>query len=258
MARHAPQSPFVAITALIVDDEPLARKRVRRLLQTATDLTIVGEAASGEEALRMIAEEAPQVVFLDVQMPRMDGFEVVRRIPEESRPLIVFVTAYQQYALEAFRAAAVQYLLKPLEREPLRLALTRVRELLAARSNPSLTTFLERVQQRTTFMQHVAVKSKDRVRLVQVDDIDWFESAGNYARLHVGSERFLLRQTMNGLEQKLDPTRFVRIHRTIIVNLQRIRDTRPASHGDHIVVLQDGTQLQMSRAYRERLDGSPQ
>lgn len=245
------------ITALIVDDEPLARKRIRRLLNAASDLTIVGEAASGEEALRIVEEKAPQVVFLDVQMPRMDGFEVVRRIPQESRPLIVFVTAYQQYALDAFRASAVQYLLKPVEREPLRLALTRVRELVVARSSPSLTAFLERVQQRTAFMQHVAVKSKGRVRLVAVDEIDWFESAGNYVRLHVGDDRFLLRQTMHGLEEKLDPTQFVRIHRATIVNLQRIRDTRPASHGDHIVVLSDGTQLQMSRAYRERLDRSP-
>jgi two-component system, LytTR family, response regulator len=250
--------PPVPITALIVDDEPLARKRVRRLLHEAPDLTVIGEAASGEEALRVIHERAPQVVFLDVQMPRMDGFEVVRRIPQESRPLIVFVTAYEQYALDAFRASAVQYLLKPVERESLGLALTRVRELLAARSNPSLTAFLERVRQRTAFMQHVAVKSKEGVRLVPVDEIDWFESAGNYVRLHVGSERFLLRQTMQALEQKLDPTQFVRIHRTTIVNLQRIRDTRPASHGDHIVVLRDGTQLQMSRAYRERLHGSPQ
>jgi two-component system LytT family response regulator len=246
----------VPITALIVDDEPLARKRIRRLLRDATDVTIVGEAGGGEDALRLLDELVPQVVFLDVQMPRMDGFEVVRRIPQESRPLIVFVTAYQQYALEAFRASAVQYLLKPVERESLQLALTRVRELLAARSNPSLTAFLERVQQRTDFMQHVAVKSRERVRLVPVEEIDWFESAGNYVRLHVGSERFLLRQTMQGLEEKLDPTQFVRIHRTTIVNLQRIRETRPASHGDHVVVLHDGTQLQMSRAYRERLDVS--
>jgi len=245
------------ITAVIVDDEPLARKRIRRLLQAASDVTVVGEAADGDEALRIVDEQKPRLMFLDVQMPRMDGFEVVRRIPEESRPLIVFVTAYQQYALEAFRAAAVQYLLKPVEREPLRQALTRVRELVTARSNPSLTAFLERVQERTAFMQHVAVKSKGRVRLVPVDQVDWFESAGNYVRLHVGSERFLLRQTMNGLEEKLDPTQFVRIHRTTIVNVHRIRDTRPVSHGDHIVVLHDGTQLQMSRAYRERLDGSP-
>ena len=249
---------LMPITAVIVDDEPLARKRIRRLLQAASDVTVVGEAADGEEALRIVDEQRPQLMFLDVQMPRMDGFEALRRIPEESRPLIVFVTAYQQYALEAFRAAAVQYLLKPVEREPLRLALTRVRELVTARSNPSLTAFLERVQQRTAFMQHVAVKSKGRVRLVPIDQIDWFESAGNYVRLHVGSERFLLRQTMHGLEQKLDPTQFVRIHRTTIVNVQRVRDTGPASHGDHIVVLHDGTQLQMSRAYRERLDGTPQ
>ncbi|HEY0158283.1 MAG TPA: LytTR family DNA-binding domain-containing protein [Thermoanaerobaculia bacterium] len=245
------------ITALVVDDEPLARKRLRRLLGAAPDLTVIAEAGGGEEALRMIDERAPQVVFLDVQMPRMDGFEVVRRIPEESRPLIVFVTAYQQYALDAFRASAVQYLLKPVEREPLRLALTRVRELVAARSHPSLAAFLERLQQRTDFMQHVAVKSKGRVRLVPVGEIDWFESAGNYVRLHVGGDRFLLRQTMLGLEEKLDPTRFVRIHRATIVNVLRIRDTRPASHGDHIVVLQDGTQLQMSRAYRERLPVTP-
>jgi|ERR1051325_8517582 two-component system LytT family response regulator len=248
----------MSITAIIVDDEPLARKRLRRLLQAASDVTVVGEAGGGEEALGILDEQRPQLMFLDVQMPRMDGFEMVRRIPEESRPLIVFVTAYQQYALEAFRAAAVQYLLKPVEREPLRLALTRVRELVAARSNPSLTAFLERVKQRTAFMQHVAVKSKGRVRLVPVEQIDWFESAGNYVRIHVGSERFLLRQTMNGLEQKLDPTQFVRIHRATIVNLLRIHDTRPASHGDHVVLLDDGTQLQMSRVYRERLDRSPQ
>lgn len=241
------------ITALVVDDEPLARKRLVTLLRAESNLTVISEAAGGDEALRMIEAQTPQVVFLDVQMPRMDGFEVVRRIPPESRPLIVFVTAYQQYALDAFRAAAVQYLLKPVEREALRLALTRVRELIAARSHPSLTAFLERVQQRTDFMQHVAVKSKGRVRLVSVDEIDWFESAGNYVRLHVGSERFLLRQTMHGLEQKLDPTHFVRIHRATIVNLRRIRDTRPASHGDHMVTLHDGTQLQFSRAYRERL-----
>lgn len=243
----------MAITALIVDDEPLARKRMRKLLRAADDVTVVGEAADGEEALRAVAERRPQVVFLDVQMPRLNGFEVVKRIAPESRPLIVFVTAYEQYALDAFRAAAVQYLLKPIGREPLRLAMTRVRELVAARTSPSLTEFLARLEQRTAFMQHVAVKSKDRMRLVRVEQIDWFESAGNYVRLHVGSERFLLRQTMNGLEQKLDPTQFVRIHRTTIVNVKRIRDTRPTSHGDHVVVLHDDTELLLTRVYRERL-----
>jgi two-component system LytT family response regulator len=241
------------ITALIVDDEPLARKRMHKLLGALDDVTVVGEAAGGEEALRAIGERHPEVVFLDVQMPRLDGFEVVRRLTPESCPLIVFVTAYEQYALDAFRASAVQYLLKPIEREPLRVAMARVRELVAGRSNASLTDFLARLQQRTAFMQHVAVKSKGRMRLVRVDQIDWFESAGNYVRLHVGNERFLLRQTMNGLEEKLDPRQFVRIHRTTIVNLGRIREARAASHGDHIVVLHDGTELLLSRGYRDRL-----
>ena len=244
----------MAITALIVDDEPLARKRMCKLLRAWEDVSVVGEAGGGEEALYLVAERHPQVVFLDVQMPRLDGFEVVRRIAPESRPLIVFVTAFEQYALDAFRAAAVQYLLKPVEREPLRLAMSRVRELVAARANPPLTEFLARLEQRTTFMQHVAVKSKGRMRLVGVEEIDWFESAGNYVRLHLGSERFLLRQTMNSLEQKLDPRQFVRIHRTTIVNLGRIRDLRSATHGDHIVVLHDDTQLLLSRIYRERLE----
>jgi two-component system, LytTR family, response regulator len=242
------------ITALIVDDESLARKRMRKLLRATDDVTVVGEAAGGEEALSIIAERRPQVVFLDVQMPRLNGFDVVRRIAPESRPLIVFVTAYEQYALDAFRASAVQYLLKPVGQEPLRMALTRVREVVAARSNPSLTEFLERLQKRTAFMQHVAVKSKGRVRLVRIEQIDWFESAGNYVRLHAGGERFLLRETMSGLEAKLDPQQFVRIHRTAIVNLERIREMQRILHGEYVVVLHDDTRLTLSRVYRERIE----
>jgi two-component system LytT family response regulator len=241
------------ISAVIVDDEPLARKRMRKLLRNVKDVTLVGEAAGGEEALDLVRERRPHVVFLDVQMPRMDGFEVVRRIAPESRPLIVFVTAHEQYALDAFRASAVQYLLKPIEREALSLALTRVRDLVAARSNPSLKDFLERLPPRTTFMQHVAVKSKERLRLIDIEQIDWVESAGNYVRLHVAGERFLLRETMHAFEEKLDPGQFVRIHRSTIVNLGRIRETRAASRGDLVVVLRDDTQLLLSKAYRKRL-----
>lgn len=244
----------MAITALLVDDEPLARKRMRKLLRAYDDVIVTGEAASGEEALRFIAERRPQVVFLDVQMPRMDGFEVVRRIEASPRPLIVFVTAHERYALDAFRASAVQYLVKPVGQEILAPAMTRVRELVAVRSDAEMNDFLEKLQQQTAFMQHVAVKSKGEVRLLPVDWIDWFESAGNYVRLHVGSERFLLRQTMSGLEEKLDPKQFVRIHRTTIVNLRRIQDIRSGVHGDHILTLHDGTQLVLSRVYRERLE----
>jgi two-component system, LytTR family, response regulator len=244
----------MAITALLVDDEPLARKRMRKLLRAYEDVVVAGEAGGGDEALRFIAERRPQVVFLDVQMPRMDGFEVVRRIDASPRPLIVFVTAYERYALDAFRASAVQYLVKPVAQESLGLAMTRVRELVAVRSDAEMNTFLAKLQERTTYMHHVAVKSKGQLRLVPVDQIDWFESAGNYVRLHVAGERFLLRQTMSGLEEKLDPREFVRIHRTAIVNLKRIQDLRPASHGEHVVILKGGTQLVLSRVYRERID----
>ena len=244
----------MAITALLVDDEPLARKRMRKLLRAYDDVVVTGEAGGGEEALRFIAERRPQVVFLDVQMPRMDGFEVVRRIETSPRPLIVFVTAFERYALDAFRASAVQYLVKPVGQESLAPAMTRVRELVAVRSDAEMNDFLEKLQQQTTFMQHVAVKSKGELRLLPVDWVDWFESAGNYVRLHVGCERFLLRQTMSGLEEKLDPKQFVRVHRTSIVNLRRIQAIRPGPHGDHIVTLHDGTQLVLSRVFRERLE----
>ncbi|HET7436281.1 MAG TPA: LytTR family DNA-binding domain-containing protein [Thermoanaerobaculia bacterium] len=243
----------MAICTLVVDDESLARKRLRKLLRSWDDVAVNGEAASGDEALRLIQEQRPDLVFLDVQMPRLNGFDVVRRIPEETRPLIIFVTAYEQYALDAFRASAVQYLLKPVERQRLQSAMTRVRELIAARSNPSLSDFLDRLQKRTSYMQHVVVKAKGCTRLLHVEEIDWFESAGNYVRLHVRGERFLLRQTMSGLEQKLDPQQFARIHRTAIVNLRSIRDVKAASHGDHLLLLHGDTQLLLSRVYRERL-----
>jgi two-component system, LytTR family, response regulator len=244
----------MAITAMVVDDEPLARKRMRTLLRAYDDIAVIAEAGGGQEALRSIAERRPRVVFLDVQMPRVNGFDVVRRLGPEACPLIVFVTSYEQYALEAFRASAVQYLLKPVARESLRLAMARVRQLVVAQQDVALAAFLERLRQRPAFLQHIAMTSKGRTRVIRVDEIDWFESAGNYVRLHVGSERFLLRQTMNGLEDKLDPRQFARIHRTTIVNLSRVRDLKPASHGDHVLVLSDETQLLLSRAYRERLE----
>ena len=244
----------MAITALLVDDEPLARKRMRKLLRAYDDVTIAGEAGGGEEALRLIAERHPQVVFLDVQMPRLTGFDVVRRIEASSRPLIVFVTAHERYALEAFRASAVQYLVKPVTQESLRMAMARVRELAAVRVDAALNDFLEQLQERPRFMQHVAIRSKGQTRVIPIDAIDWFEAAGNYVRLHVAGHRFLLRQTMSGLEEKLDPKQFVRIHRSAIVNLRRIRGVQPATHGDQLVVLHDGTRVLLSRVYRERLE----
>ncbi|HYO75200.1 MAG TPA: LytTR family DNA-binding domain-containing protein [Thermoanaerobaculia bacterium] len=242
------------IRALVVDDEPLARKRMRSLLRDYEDVTVAGEAADGAEAIRVVAELEPDVVFLDVQMPELDGFEVVRRLEPEQRPLIVFVTAFEQYALDAFRASAVQYLLKPVDRDELHNTIVRVRRLVATPvPDSALNDLLQQLQKPRDFLQRIVINVKGRTLLFRVDQIDWFESAGNYVRLHVGHDRYLLRETMSGLEEKLDPQQFVRIHRSAIVNLERVREMQPTSHGEYTVTLIDDTRLTLSRVYRERI-----
>jgi two-component system LytT family response regulator len=243
------------ITALLVDDEPLARKRMRSLLRDYDDFSVIGEAGEGEEALRAIESLRPDVVFLDVQMPELDGFEVVRRLDPAQRPLIVFVTAFEQYALDAFRASAVQYLLKPVDREALKSAVERVRRLSEAPApEAGVAELLAQVQRPRPFLQRVAVKSRGRTLLFRIDQIDWVESAGNYVRLHIGREGYLLRETMSALEEKLDPSQFVRIHRSAIVNLERVRELQPTSHGEYLVMLANDTRLTLSRVYRDRLE----
>jgi two-component system, LytTR family, response regulator len=244
------------IRTLIADDEPLARKRMRALLRDYDDFPVIGDARGGEEALRFIADLHPDVVFLDVQMPDLDGFEVVRRLDGGPRPLIVFVTAFEQYALDAFRASAVQYLLKPVDRDELRNAVVRVRQLVGSPVTDAgpLGELLAQLQKPRTFMQRIVVKTRGRTFLFRVEQIDWFESAGNYVRLHVGRDRYLLRETMSGLEEKLDPAQFVRIHRSAIVNVERIREMQPTSHGEYLVMLADDTRLTLSRVYRERIE----
>jgi two-component system, LytTR family, response regulator len=224
------------INALLVDDEPLARSRMRTLLRDYEDFAVAGEAGDGTEALRAIETLRPDVVFLDVEMPDLDGFGLVRRLGRDARPLLVFVTAYEEYALDAFRASAAHYLLKPVDPHALRQAVERVRKLL------------------DTPLERVAVKRRGRTLLFRVDEIDWVEAAGNYVRLHVAGQRHLLRETMAGIERKLDRRCFTRIHRSVIVNLGRIRELQGASHGDATVVLRDGTQLTLSRAYRDRIE----
>lgn len=245
------------ITTLLVDDEPLARKRMRSLLRDFEDFDVAAEAGGGEEALELVATVKPRVVFLDVQMPGVDGFEVVRRMDPLQRPLIVFVTAFEQYALQAFQVSAVQYLLKPVDREELANAIARVRQLLAAsggESGAAISELLAQVQRPRSFLQRIVVKAKGRTLLFRIEQVDWFESAGNYVRLHVGRERHLLRETMNSLEEKLDPRQFLRIHRSAIVNLERVRELQPTSHGEYVVILDDDTRLTLSRVYRDRIE----
>jgi two-component system LytT family response regulator len=247
-----------SINALIVDDEPLARERVRELLAGADDIAIIGEAANGEEALTMIAGESPDLVFLDIQMPGLDGFGLLRALAPDDIPTIIFVTAFDQYAMQAFDAHAIDYLLKPFDRERFDLALGRARAVMRGRAagalDDRLASLLEDLKPEPRFLERVLVKTGGKVLLLKAEDIDWIEAAGNYLRLHVGRDRHLLRETMAGIERQLDPKIFVRIHRSTIVNLDRITAFEPALHGDYSVTLQDGRTLTLTRTYRAAVE----
>lgn len=245
------------IQALIVDDEPLARKKIRLLLERELDIEIIGECANGPKAVAAIQKEEPDLLFLDVQMPGLDGFGVLQTIAPEQWPVTIFVTAYDQYALRAFEVNALDYLLKPFDQTRFQTALQRARMHLqrTAAFNQQLLALLKDLKPEPKPVERLAIKTAGRVYFVSVPEIDWIEAADNYVRLHTGGEAHLLRETMNALETKLDPARFVRIHRSTIINLERIKELKPWFHGEYIVILRDGTQLTLSRRYRDRLNG---
>jgi two-component system LytT family response regulator len=242
---------------MIVDDEPLARQRIRTLLEKEPDIAVIGEYADGRSASAALREQQPDLVFLDVQMPYQDGFAVLAALDGQRLPAVVFVTAYDRHALRAFEVHALDYLLKPFDRSRFSKALDRARAQLRkerhADANQRLLGLLEEVKGTKKPLERLVIKSAGRVYFVRLEEIDWIEAAGNYARLHVGSETHLLRETMNGLEARLDGNRFLRIHRSTIVNVERIRELQPTFHGDYAVILQDGTELTLSRGYRDRL-----
>jgi two-component system, LytTR family, response regulator len=257
------------ITTVIVDDEPLARDVVRARLKSEADIKIVGEAVDGPGAVKMIRALQPDLVFLDVQMPAMDGFEVIEQVSSDHLPIVVFVTAYDRYALKAFEAQALDYLLKPFTADRFQTALERARteiatageldthrrliELLDARQHAPQTRDGHHVIRGEGPLLRFAVKHAQRIVLVKVDDVDWIESSANYARLHARGTSYLVRMTMSELEKRLDPVRFARIHRSTIVQVDRIKDIAPAWHGDFDVTLRDGTVLRLSRSFRGRL-----
>jgi two-component system LytT family response regulator len=242
------------IRTLIVDDEPIARERIRDLLATQPDIEVVGEAEDGAAAVAAIRRHAPELVFLDIQMPELDGFQVLAEEASEAM-CVVFVTAYDQYALRAFEAYAAAYLLKPFDRDRFYAALERARLVVRGARGEDTRAQLAGVLAELAGGRNdrILVKEKGRVFFLRVDEIDWIESAGNYVRVHAGSENHLLRQTMTELERRLDAGRFVRIHRTALVNIERIRELQPLFHGEYTVVLTDGTRLTLSRRYRDRL-----
>ena len=229
------------ISALIADDEASARSRLRRLLAPYS-FELLEDARDGLEALEAIQKHRPQVLFLDVQMPGLGGFEVVEALTPDAMPLIVFVTAYDDYALRAFEAHALDYLLKPFDEARFRDALARAKAHVRATRGS-----------RPRLLDRLIVKSGGRFVFVKAEEIDWVEAQGNYVRLHSGGAAHLLRDSIGKLEGRLDPDRFLRIHRSTIVNLDRVREIAPLFHGEHAVVLADGTRLTLSRGYRDRL-----
>lgn len=245
------------LRVLIVDDEPVARRRIRRLLRADRDVDVVGEAADGAAAVQAIAEKQPDLVFLDVQMPELDGFGVLKRLGPASTPGVVFVTAFDQYALRAFEVHAVDYLLKPFTRERLLDAIARVRETRQAgerRADPRLAALLEELTERPRFLRRLPARAGSRIVLIDAGEIDWLQAADNYVLVHAGGREYLMRETLTRLEGELDPHEFVRIHRSVLVRFDRIGDLVPTVHGDYRVTLKNGVQLTLSRTYRDRVE----
>ena len=247
-----------SIRALIADDEPLARERMRTLLGSETDIEVVGEARDGVEAVDAILAQNPDLVFLDVHMPKLDGFEVIQTVGAERMPAVVFVTAYDQHALRAFEVQALDYLLKPFDGDRFQGALKRIRRQLDSQENGDIGRRLlalvrDLKTDRPTRTDRLVVKSGGRLFFLRADEIDWIEAAGNYVRLHLGSEAHLLRETMNSIEARLNPELFFRIHRSHIVNIERIKELQPWFNGEYVVILRTGARLTLSRGYREKL-----
>jgi two-component system LytT family response regulator len=241
-----------SISALIVDDEPLARTAIRNMLRHHPEVTVAGECEGGTEAISAIQALAPDVVFLDIQMPEVDGFGVIEAIQREQMPRIIFVTAYDQYAVRAFDVNALDYLLKPFDRERFDAALERAQRELDPQWNDRVTALLQ--QMRGEYLDRLIIRGQGRVFFLGASEVDWIEAQGNYVSLHSGGRRHLFREAIGSLEAKLDPRRFRRIHRSTIVNIDSIRELRPAFRGEYDVVLRDGTELKLSHRYRGNLE----
>lgn len=245
------------IRTVIVDDEPLARRGIRAQLKEEEDIEIVAECRNGLEAVAAIEKQAPDLVFLDVQMPELDGFGVLQAVGADHMPAVIFVTAYDQYALRAFDVHALDYLLKPVDAERFAGALQRARKQIEHHGvqdlNQRLQSFLDDVQSKQRFTERLVIKSGSRIFLLNVEEINWIEAADNYVRLHAGRDSHLLRETMNSLENRLNPDNFLRIHRSRIINIRQIKELRPLFRGEYDIMLRDGTRLESGRGYRDKL-----
>jgi len=247
------------VKALVVDDEVLARNRICDILKSDPEIQLVGQCSNGRQAVDAILEQAPHLLSLDVQMPEMDGFEVLAALPPNRLPTVVFVTAFDQYALRAFEVYALDYLLKPFDAErfnrTLQHAKAQIRQARGSALNQGLLDLLSELKEKpkAKLPDRLVIKTGGRVSFLKIAEVDWIESEGNYVRFHAGKETHLLRETLSQMEERLDSNQFLRIHRSTIVNLDRIKELQPWFHGEYRVLLQDGTQLLLSRKYREKL-----
>jgi two-component system, LytTR family, response regulator len=242
------------IRALIVDDEALARRRLRQFLTEVPSIEIIGECEDGRKAVALIKSAAPDLVFLDVQMPHLDGFGIIREVGAGTIPAVIFVTAFDQFALKAFEAHALDYLLKPFGRERFMQAVGRARRQIGeANVKQRLDALIGELSERPRYATRLAVKARGRTVFLPIDEIDWIGAADNYLELHAGPNSYVVRETMSQLQSKLDPQKFVRIHRSTMVNVERVKEMHPMFAGDQVIILQDGTKLQVSRTHRNKL-----
>lgn len=239
---------------MLVDDEPLVRLGLRRLLASEPDLELVAEAGDGDEAVTSIMEHHPDILLLDMQMPGRSGLQVLAALGAERPRAVIFVTAHDQYAIDAFDQHAVDYLLKPFDESRFRVALSRVRERLGTSADDRVEQLLRSLAPRMGWVERIPARTGSRVTLVPVGEILWIEAADNYVRLHTAGGQFSVRETMNRLGEQLDPGRFARVHRSTIVNLGQVKELIALSSGDYTVLLQDGTRLTLSRGFRKAFE----
>ena len=245
------------VRVLIVDDEPLARKFIRRCLAREEGVEIVAECGNGMEAVASVKEHMPDLIFLDVQMPEMDGFTVLETIGVERLPLVIFTTAFEKYAIRAFEAHALDYLLKPFDQPRFSKAMSHALERLRARQyeeeHLQITALLNHVKRKPAYLDRLMVKADGRIIFLKVEAIDWIEADGKYLHLHAGRTSYMVRQTLSGIEAQLDPFVFLRIHRSAIVNVEHIKELHPLFSGEYRIILEGGTELALSRNYKDKL-----
>ena len=239
--------------AIIAEDEPLAQQRLVNMLSDVRDISVVARCNNGPEAVQAVFDHRPDVLFLDVEMPGANGFEVLEAVGEDVSPVVIFTTAYGHHAVKAFEAHALDYLLKPFDEERLQKALGRAREALGGGSAPSTQKFLADERVRAMTGDRLVIKSGGRVLFLNQDSVDWAEAAANYVRLRCGNDEYTVRETISGMEKRLDPKKFTRIHRSLIINIHRMREIRTLNSGEFVVTMSNDTQLRGSRNYRSAI-----